>query len=61
MALHAARMQAIMIDVSVSRSVEDSPHAPFSDEELEFRATAVIEIAQARARGEGLDFTPEIP
>ena len=61
MALHADRMQAIMVDVSVGRSVEDSPHAPFTDEELEFRAKATIEIAEAHARGEVLDFTPGLP
>jgi hypothetical protein len=61
MALQADRMQAIMVDVSVGRSVEDSRYAPFTDEELEFRRRVAVEIREARARGEVVHFTAELP
>ena len=54
-------MQAIMVDVSVGRSVEDSRYAPFTDEELEFRRRVAVEIREARARGEVVHFTAELP
>lgn len=60
MALHADRIQA-MVDVSLGRSVEGSPHAPFTREELAFRERVAAEIREAHARGETVQFTPDLP
>lgn len=61
MTLHADRMQRIMVDVSLGIAIEESRGYPFTEEELAFRVKMEDEIPAAHARGEVIDFTPELP
>ena len=56
MVLTTDRMQQIMVDADLGR-----PKAQYSAEELEFREAVDVEISEARARGERLEFTSELP
>lgn len=55
-AITTERMQAIMVDADLGR-----PADGYTEEELRFRERAERAIAEARARGERLEFTSELP
>lgn len=56
MALTTDRMQEIMVDVDLGRDP-----VGYDDEERDFRERVERDIAEARARGESLGFTAELP
>jgi len=56
MSLTTTRMQEIMVDADLDR-----PRVNYTAEESTFRDRVEAEIKAARARGERLDFTAELP